>query len=373
MSKYREIYDILRGEILAGKFGRMRLLPSEAQLARRHACSRNTVRSALNELSHEGLIRCRQGKGAFVTNAGTYRKIGLLLSGITYSEYFQPIATTFMQLAREAGYELCFGAVRASDPAVRIREAREICDDFIRNHVAGVVYHPLDYPYDNGAANAQNLKSLTTARIPVVLFDSDVVAAPARSSYDVVSIDNVIAGETVARHLLEAGAQNIHFLLKPNWMPNAWGRIRGVMCAVAATGAAWSPAANVLVSEADDVETIRRHLRRRPRPDAFVCENDNLAAIFKGSLEKLGWAVPDDVLLVGFDDVNIARLLTPPLTSIHQPCVQIATAAFNRLLARIANPRLPSQEIFVLAPLVVRASTTYSKFKENTVRRRRRQ
>lgn len=354
--KYRELHDRLKNEILAGKYADRHILPSEAQLSRRYACSRNTVRNALDELRHEGLIRCRQGKGAFVTKAGSARKIGLLLSGIPYSEYFQPVATAFMQLARDADYELDFGAVRASDPEARIREAEEIVDDFIRGRVAGVIYHPLDYAYDNGAANLRQLEKLTAAGIPVVLFDSDVVVAPARSSYDVVSIDNVIAGETVARHLLDAGARNIHFLLKPNWMPNAWGRIRGVTCAVAATGAVWPPS-NILVSEPDDLEAIRRHMRRRPHPDAFVCENDTLAAFFKDSLEKLGWRVPDDVLLAGFDDVSIARLLTPPLTSIHQPCDQIAAAAFTRLLARMANPKLPPQEIFVFAPLVARASS----------------
>ncbi len=357
--KYRELYERLRNEILAGKYADTHVLPSEAQLSRRYACSRNTVRNALDELRHEGLIRCRQGKGAFVTKAGASRKIGLLLSGIPYSEYFQPIATAFMQLARDADYELNFGAVHASDPEARIREANEIVDDFIRNRVAGVAYHPLDYAYDSGAANLRMLEKLTAARIPVVLFDSDVVVAPARSSYDVVSIDNVIAGETVARHLLDAGARNIHFLLKPNWMPNAWGRIRGVMCAVAETGASWPPS-NILVSEPDDLEAIRRHMRRRPRPDAFICENDTLAAFFKDSLEKLGLGVPGDVLLAGFDDVNIARLLTPPLTSIHQPCDQIAAAAFSRLMARIAHPKLPPQEIFVFAPMVVRASSVKS-------------
>lgn len=354
--KHKELYECLRAEILAGKYGHERAFPSEAQLSRRHGCSRTTVRKALDELRHEGLVRCHQGKRTFVTSVGLSRKVGLLLSGVTYSEYFQPVATAFMQLARESEYELCFSAVHSLDPEKRIREANEIIDDYIAKHVAGVIFHPLDYAHDNGAANIRILKKLTVARIPVVLFDSDVVAPPARSDYDVVSIDNLIAGETLGRHLLEAGARNIHFLLKTNWMPNAWNRIRGLMCAVSAAGAGWS-SKNILVAEADDLESIRRHLRLRPRPDAFICENDSIAAVFKNSLEKLGWRVPDDMLLAGFDDVNIARLLTPPLTSIHQPCAQIAEAAFKRLLARIANPALVAQEIFVLASLSTRAST----------------
>lgn len=359
-SKSNVIVETLKGEILSGKYSSNRLFPSERALAVRFKSSRPTVRQAVQTLRDEGLIRSQRGSGTFVTKSAVSRKIGLMLSGITYSEYFQPIATSFMQLAREHSYTLCFEAVRSPNPEERIHEAREIAAEFIYEQVVGVIYHPLDYAFDSGAANREILKAFRRARIPVVLFDSDIEVAPRHSGYDIVSIDNVMAGETVACHLLGAGAENIHFLLKPNWMPNAWNRIRGVMCAVMAAGGDWSQR-HVLVSDPDDLETIRRHLRRRPRPDAFVCENDSLAAVFKKSLEKLGLRIPDDVLLAGFDDVNIARLLTPPLTSIHQPCDQIAAAAFRRLLARIADPALPAQEIFVWAPMVARASSVRPK------------
>ena len=355
-SKQREIFETLKDEILGGKYASVRTFPSERALTVRFRASRPTVRLAMRQLQEEGLVVRHQGCGTFVSRKARSRKIGLMLSGLTYSEYFQPMATAFMQLAREAGYTLCFSAVRASKPEDRIHEAREIAAEFIREHVAGVIYHPLDYAFDRGAANRRILSVFGRAKIPVVLFDSDIEVAPARSAYDVVSINNFLAGETVARHLLDAGARNIRFLLKPNWMPNAQNRIRGVACAVVAASGAWSPA-NVLVAEPTDRERISRYLRKRPHPDAFICENDNIAAEFLQTLKGLGVEVPRKMMLAGFDDVNVARLLSPPLTSIHQPCEQIATAAFDRIVARIADPALPPQEIFIHAPLTVRAST----------------
>ena len=363
-SKSEIIIETLKSEILSGKYSSNRLFPSERAVSIRFRSSRPTIRQAIQVLRAEGLIRSQRGSGTFVTKSAVSRKIGLMLSGITYSEYFQPIATSFMQLAREQRYTLCFEAVRSPDPETRIREAREIAAEFIREQVAGVIYHPLDYAYDSGAANREILQAFRAARIPVVLFDSDIEVAPQHSDYDLVSIDNVMAGEAVARHLLESGAGNIHFLLKPNWIPNARNRIRGVMYAVAAAGRRWSDA-NVLIAEPDDIDAIRRHFLKKPRPDAFVCENDQLAAVFKASLEAIGLNIPRDVLLAGFDDVNVARLLTPPLTSIHQPCGQIASAAFSRLLARMAEPDLPPQEIFVHASLVVRASTMRTDVRKN--------
>ena len=360
VAKYRDVAETLRREILGGKYVPLKPFPSQTSLIRRFGISKLTVVKVLDLLKGDGLIQSYRGRGTFLCAQDKSRKIGLMLSGLTYSEYFQPMATSFMQLARAAGYSLDFAAVRSSDPASRIREAREIAADFIREHVAGVIYHPLDYAFDNGEANRRILSALGKASIPVVLFDSDIEVVPARSGYDVVSIDNFLAGETVARHLLDEGARNIHFLLKPNWMPNAQIRIRGVASAVASAGGRWCPS-NVLVAEPTDRERIARHFRRRPRPDAFVCENDNLAAEFLQTVRKLGVSVPQKLLLAGFDDVNVARILSPPMTSVHQPCGEIAAAAFRRLLARIAEPKLPPQEIFIHAPLTVRDSTRFSK------------
>ena len=357
---YRKVYETLRTEILGGRYSAARKFPSSTALARRFGIARFTIRQALDLLVREGFVRSERGRGTFVTERGASRRIGLMLSGLTYSEYFQPIATVIMKIAREAGYEPCFGAVQSCDSAARLEEARRICAEFIHNRVAGVIYHPLDYAFDKGETNRRILAVFRKAGIPVVLFDSDVEVAPDRSEYDVVSIDNALAGERIARHLIEAGAKNIHFLLKPNWIPNALLRVRGVMGAVVASGMSWSPA-NVLIADPRDVELVRRHFRKRPRPDAFVCENDTLAAEFMKTLAQLGLKVPDDVMLAGFDDVAIARLLSPSLTSVHQPCEQIAQAVFMRLMERIAAPGLPCQSISIPATFVARRSTARGK------------
>ena len=355
-TKYSKIVRVLKSDILAGKYGANVPLPSERVIAARFGVSRPTVRQAIQTLRLMGLVKPDRGRGTFLTARGASRKIGLMLTGFPYSEFFEPMVTAFTDLARKMGYTLVFGGVRSLDPQARIAEAREIIAQFAGEQVAGVIYHPLDYAFDSGEANRRLLAELDGANIPVVLFDSDVVLAPERSAYDLVSIDNCLAGETLARHLIERGARNIHFLLKPNWIANALNRVRGAAYAVVNGGGRWSRE-NVLVSAPDDLARIRACFRKRNRPDAFICENDSLAANFLKSLERLGLSVPGDVLLAGFDDQNIARLLTPSLTSIHQPCADIAAATFHRLLRRIAQPSLPPQEIFLHAPLVTRSST----------------
>ena len=97
------------------------------------------------------------------------------------------------------------------------------------------------------------------------------------------------------------------------------------------------------------------------RPDAVVCESDYVAAVFRNTLGKLGLSVPGDVMLAGFDDVRCAMTAAPPLTTVHQPCEDIATLAYRTLRERIADATLPPRRIHIPAPLVIRASTSVPK------------
>ena len=93
------------------------------------------------------------------------------------------------------------------------------------------------------------------------------------------------------------------------------------------------------------------------RPDAIVCSNDIAADTLLKTLKKLNVSVPKDVKVVGFDDGKLAAATTPFLTTIHQPCFDLATTAFQALFDRIGNPGLPTREILLDAPLVVRKLT----------------
>ena len=105
-----------------------------------------------------------------------------------------------------------------------------------------------------------------------------------------------------------------------------------------------------------DVDAVRRYVRKF-KPQAVVCGNDMAAVELKQTLGKLGLKVPDDVRLMGFDDVKCASIVTPGLTSVHQPCAQIAHTAFYCLLDRIENPAMPTKTISLPVKLVLREST----------------
>jgi len=90
--------------------------------------------------------------------------------------------------------------------------------------------------------------------------------------------------------------------------------------------------------------------------DAFLCANDRTAAQLMQTLLGLGVRVPEDVRIAGIDDVRYAGLLPGPLTTFHQPCLDIGAAAIATMYDRVANPHLPARSILLNGHLVVRKS-----------------
>ena len=355
--KYRKLEDTLKADILSGRYSGATKFPSIAALMRRSGLSKNTVLHALDELKNQGLISRAQGRISVVTKIGSNRAIGLLLPGVVpWSDYFQPIIDKIASLSRQEGFDLLVAHCQSTTLKGRLRDVREHVSELISRKVAGVIYQPVEFFPEGVGENERHLADLSRAEIPVVLIDGDIVPPPARSPYDLVTIDNVGAGEALANHLFEAGAQVVHFVMRPECYSTILLRRRGVMCAAIAHGREWTER-NVLVASPTDRAAVRRHLRQTPRPDAFVCQNDATAVALAQTLADLKVRVPDDVMLAGFSDIRQARQMTPPLTTVRQPGLEIAEMAFRRLIDRIVHPELPPVCISLQAPLIVRGST----------------
>ena len=356
VSKHQKLYDLLKGEILGGKYGARDAFPSEAQLSRRCDCSRITVRKALDELRHEGLIRCRQGKGTVVTEQAATKTFGLILSGASRYEYFQQITTELAHIAQANRCVLLFAHIDTTEPDELRRSVRELAADFIKRHVSGVIYHPQEFQSLDDTTNIDIVSAFKRAKIPVVLFDSDVVMPPEQSDFDVVSIDNALAAESLAKHLFSSGARSVGVAMIPKMFPNMMERVRGVGSAVMMAGKEWSMS-NVMVAEPSDVKSIRAFMKKHPRLDAFVCQDDALAAGYARSLVKLGYSIPDDIMIAGFDGLEISRVMTPPLTTIRQPYAEVARTVFDVLVRRAKGEDSLPVRLFLSGKLIVRAST----------------
>ena len=360
--KHRDISRQLRADIAAGRYAAGARLPSEPQLVKRFGVSRPTVGRALLDLQNEGLIERRAGSGTYVKGnapvqaASSTRQLGLLIPGLDTTEIFQLICGELASLARVHDYSLLWGGSThpRQDTDASLEHADELCQQFIERRVSGVFFAPYELLPGQEEANRRLAVSLRQAGIPVVLLDRDLMPFPNRSDFDLVGLDNMAGGYLLAEHLIKLGCRRLHFVARPRSAPTVDARIAGVREALVRHRLDLDPGW-LHIGDPGDTKFVRK-LTAGKQADACICANDDTAARLLRSLEASGVKVPRDVRVVGFDDAKYATLVSPPLTTIHQPCREIALIAFRAMLERIAEPTLPARSLALTPRLVVRES-----------------
>ena len=353
-----EIFSTLRREILNGKFSANGKFPSEQQLVRRFKVARTTVRLALNRLKEDGILETRNGSGTYLSEMANRvtGRLGLIIPHIAHGEISPPICSAIAQAASDAGYTLLFGDASSADPGTRVRRALALSQDYIAQGVAGVFLEPIELVADASTVTMQIIRLFEAHHIPVILLDRDIVPPPERSAYDVIAIDNVQIGYRLAAHLADRGARRICLFARPDSAPTVKLRFQGAREALIDRGLRVSND-TVCLAQPDDLTAVGRILRRKAPPDAFLCANDITAFSLVKTLGKLKRRVPRDILVSGIDDVRLAAISSPSLTTVRQPCADIAKAAVAAMLQRLRDPALPPRQILLDAPLVERTST----------------
>lgn len=358
--KHKEISRHLAAEIAAGKYAKGARLPSEAQLVKQFKVSRPTVGRAFRQLEQDELIERRAGSGTYVRNSSpartNSRTLGLLVPGLATTEIFQIICGEIASLARVQDYGLLWGGSTnpREDVDASLVHAEELCRQFIERKISGVFFAPAELEPGQEQANRRLAESLREAGIPVVLIDRDLRDFPGRSDFDLVGLDNMTSGYMVAEHLIKLGCKRLCFIARPLSAATVDARIAGVREALARhriePDGGW-----VRSGDPGDMKFVRS-LTAGKQVDAFICANDFTAATLLRSMQSIGVRAPKDFRVVGFDDVKYATLVSPPLTTVHQPCRDIAVIAFRTMLERLAEPSLPARSIYLTPHLVVRES-----------------
>jgi len=355
-TKHRQVFEHVLADIESGRLKDGDRLPSEAELVKQFASSRPTVARALRDLQNLGLVERRVGSGTYVRKA---RKpiescsFGLLIPGLGSTEIFEPICGQLARLAQRHHHTLLwgdFGGKRGdADPGL----IEQVCDSYIRQMVAGVFFAPLELTEDKDRVNLSVIAAMEAAGIPIVLLDRDIMAFPQRSRFDLVGIDNRLAGFLIANHLIKLGCRRIDFLSRPDSAPTVMLRIAGYREALLNSGISPDPQW-IHSGDPADEKFVQRIVG--DGATAIICANDLTAANLMRTLDALGCPVPQKIRVAGFDDVRYAELLRPSLTTIHQPCVDIGTIAMQVMLERIENPTFPPRDILVQPTLIVRQS-----------------
>ena len=176
-----------------------------------------------------------------------------------------------------------------------------------------------------------------------------------------VTIDDEAAAEDAVKYLLSLGRRRIALINGPENFKYARARLKGYARALAAAGVEMDPSLIASVSADMDFEMAKAHAERMfsldQRPDAFFCISDVLAsAAIKAAFSK-GLDVPRDVAVVGFDNIQVAKIMRPSLTTVYQPTDQIGTLAVEMLLRILKDGTDAVQSVTLGAELIIREST----------------
>jgi DNA-binding LacI/PurR family transcriptional regulator len=353
--KYKQVYDALWRDIHGGRLKRGDRLPSEAALVRTFGASRITVGRAVRDLQRDGLVERRAGSGTFVKASQAPRALsfGLLIPDLGETEIFEPVCQGMMASPLAHTHALVWGSP-GSPSAPRGERAWQICRQYIHRRVAGVFFAPLECAAGEEDVNQRIADALDAAGIPLVLLDRPIVPYPHRGRHDLVGIDNRRAGYLITEHIVRHGSSRVAFVGMPHAAATVDAREAGYREALYASGIDVDRA---LIRRLDPAAPPHvEAFMRAARPDAIVCANDRTAGVLMQTLLRLGHRIPRDVRLVGIDDVEFARLLPVPLTTLRQPTREIGDAALGAMLQRVARKDLPARDILLDCRVIVRES-----------------
>jgi LacI family transcriptional regulator len=299
--------------------------------------TRARVLRAIEEL---GFVR---NEAARQLRAGRSRTIGLVVLDIG-NPFFTDIAAGVERAAEEAGLSV----VLCNSNQDGARELRHL-GLFQEQRVFGVLITPV------GAASRQ-LERLREAGTAVVLVDR---ACGGRHCS--VSVDDQVGGAVAVAHLLAIGHRRIAFIGGPTSLRQVSERLNGARAAVDAAGGARLTVletAAMTVSSGREAGAELARTASRTRSTAVFCANDLLALGVLQEMTRNRLRVPEDMAIVGYDDIEFAAAAAVPLTSVRQPRAQLGRSAAELLIDEVQNPDSHHHRQLVFEPqLVMREST----------------
>ena len=305
-----------------------------------------TVADATRTRVMEAVVACGYTPNVVARNLRKMetRLITILVADIT-NPFFNEIIRGIEQVARENGYSVLL-ADSENDPgqenAYGSLLAAKRTDGMIL--LNGRMPAGLLLPDGDGPADA-----------PIV------VACEYLPNLDLptIQIDNIEAAKRATGHLVQLGHRRIGFVTGPVWNVLSRDRLYGYRDALLAGGLPFDESLVVTgnFSIQSGVAATESLLRLSSRPTGVFASNDEMAIGAIRAARDAGLRVPDDISIVGFDDIRFAAFVDPPLTTIRQPGQEIGRRAMSHLVRILSGERVAERRQILPTELVIRGST----------------
>jgi len=372
---YQQVQNMIVSEVF-NKLNPGDKIPNELELCKNYNVSRTTIRQALNYFIEKDYIRRFKGKGSFLNKKPEIilqkdislpvPTINFIVPCIMNTGTIANQIHAIEKITFEKGYQLVIHNVD-NNPNKFEKYIQTIIKT---NGNSGVIFIPL-FEYENTRGeNIKFMEKLKENNIPVVVIDrlllnTDIQELPGSNfndipsaDYDFVIPDNVYGGYLATKHLLELGHKKIAYIGEP--VSHAgYSRLQGYVKALKEFGVDIDCNIICRLSELykwDQTEEIIKGILHKDITAIFA-EHDLIAREVLLDLQKMNIKVPDEISLIGYDDLDSAQYLSVPLTTIRQPVIKEVELATEILFDKIQNKNTNIKQIILPVELIVRKST----------------
>ncbi|AZI63905.1 LacI family transcriptional regulator [Rhodococcus qingshengii] len=261
------------------------------------------------------------------------------------------VATMFQgieEAATAAGY-----SVLLSSPPDDLEAQRKAVEFLVSRQVDGLMLSSIHLP------GTDFVDSLPLRSLPILLLNRHIDSATSsvKRSLPFVSGDDRLGGYLAGKHLLDCGYRDLGVIAGPDHASTSRERVAGFRDALAEAGLELPPN-RIVASEFEvqgGVDAAATLLSGNTRPDAVFTVSDTIAIGVLGVARDLGLSIPDDLALVGYNDIPVVSQLPVPLTTVRSPARKIGATGLEHLLALISGKSVESVKLPV--ELIARAST----------------
>ena len=289
-----------------------------------------------------------QGIARNLRNGNQDKSIGIIIKDLNYP-FYTTIATGVRDYASSKGYSLLITSSENNH-----QSEKRISQLFSAKDIKGAIIAPLV----EGTAEIEHLFKLKMINYPFVLLE-DVKGIQA----NVVTIDNSNAIRKAVKYLMDCGHSRIVHFAGPPTSSHTQERIEGFRRAFSESTLAFNEEMIVSIGSRHEESygntlSYFRKKARKEFPTAIVCFNDQQALAILTALKELNIRVPDDISIIGNDDISYARIYPVPLTTIRAPQREIGERAAELLIRNIESSKLlPVERVVLETELIAREST----------------
>jgi len=331
-------------------------LPSVRQVAGHLGINLNTVRASYQKLEAEGLVATRQGWGTVVLGFDPFHiahqtpntrthTVGVLVPRL--SNPFYPAFLQGVEDVARQGHTLLFICNTDDDPLT----GRAYLDQLIAKQVDGLIVAPCGLLF-GGQVNPTSLDRISSS-IPTVYVDR-----PDETGY-VVLLDSEGAGRAATSHLIEHGHHHIGLITCYLDSLTVRQCYQGYVRALRAAGIEERPDLIAIASSFTleaGYEAAQELLDNSTLSTAIFAAGDLLAIGAMRAIKERGLRIPEDMALVGYNDLNISTLVEPPLTTVAAPIRELGATAMHTLRRLIAGDTVEERRTTLPTRLVVRST-----------------